>query len=97
MPPVHFTPLAEADLEHIGDYIAQDSPLRALSYVRELSAQCRKIASAPLRYRARAELAQGLRSCAYEQYVIFFVVRDAGISVIRILHRAQDIQATFTE
>lgn len=97
MSPVYFTPLAEADLELIGDYIAQDSTLRALSYVRELRAQCQKIASAPLRYRARTELAQGLRSCTYGQYVIFFMVRDGGISVIRILHRAQDIQATFTE
>jgi toxin ParE1/3/4 len=53
MPSIDFTPLAEADLEQIGDYIAQDSPRRALSFIRELRDQCRKIAAAPLSYRER--------------------------------------------
>ena len=32
------TPLAEQDLETIADYIANDNPARALSFVRELRA-----------------------------------------------------------
>ena len=39
-----FTPLAEQDLEAIADYIAVDNPVRALSFVRELRAQCQRIA-----------------------------------------------------
>lgn len=50
---VTFTPLAEADLESIGDYIAQDNPRRALSFLAELRAQCSKIANAPQAYQAR--------------------------------------------
>lgn len=38
-----FTPLAEQDLEAIADYIAADNPTRALSFVRELRAQCQRI------------------------------------------------------
>ena len=32
---VLFTPLADTDLEEIGDYIAQDNPARALTFIQE--------------------------------------------------------------
>lgn len=94
---VAFTPLAEADLESIGDYIAQDNPRRALSFLAELREQCGKIANAPLAYQARPELAENLRSCAYGHYVIFFQPDDADVLIVRVLHGAQDIQAQFRE
>jgi len=37
------TPLAAFDLEEIGDYIAQDNPVRAGTFVTELRAHCEKI------------------------------------------------------
>jgi plasmid stabilization system protein ParE len=37
---VVITEEAEADLERIGDAIAMDKPLRALSFVRELRERC---------------------------------------------------------
>lgn len=37
------TPLAEQDLEAIGDHIAADNPTRALSFIRELRAQCQRM------------------------------------------------------
>jgi toxin ParE1/3/4 len=57
-----FSQQAEIDLEDIGDYIARDNPLRALSFVRELREQCRRIAETPLAFPARSELGKGLRS-----------------------------------
>ncbi len=50
-----FAPLATADLEEIGDYIALDNPPRALSFIRELRAQCRKILDNPLAFPARKD------------------------------------------
>jgi len=66
-----FLPEAIADLETIGDYIARDNPRRAASFVAELRRQCGKIAGNPVGYRLRPELAEGIRSCAYGNYVIF--------------------------
>jgi plasmid stabilization system protein ParE len=37
---VEFAPLALSDLESIAEYIAADNPRRAVSFVRELRAQC---------------------------------------------------------
>jgi toxin ParE1/3/4 len=62
---VWFTPMAERDLESIGDYIASDNPRRAITFVRELQQQCHRIALNPSGYRMRPELGQGVRSCAH--------------------------------
>ncbi len=52
---VIITPLAERDIESIGDYIAQDNPVRAISFVTEIRAQCVKIAKGPQGYGLRPE------------------------------------------
>ena len=44
---VRLTAEAENDLEQIGDYIAQDNPKRALSFVRTLRDKCLGLADAP--------------------------------------------------
>lgn len=92
---VTVSPLAEQDLETIGDYIAEDNPGRAVSFIVELRAQCEKIAKAPQAYLARPELAEGLRSCAHGNYVIFFVATKARLTIVRVLHGAMDIPAHF--
>lgn len=83
---VEISPLAERDLEAIGDFIADDNPLRAVSFVAELRMQCAEISKAPLACHARPELGEGIRSCAYGNYVI---------RIVRVLHGAMDIAAQF--
>ena len=41
---LELSPLAETDLEAIGDYIALDSPGNELRFIQELRTQCKKIA-----------------------------------------------------
>lgn len=85
------------DLECIGDYIAQDSPQQAKSFVRKLRDQCRKVADTPLAFRLRAELGANIRSSAYGNYVIFFRVDDNELRILRILHGSMDLEAKFAE
>ena len=92
---VTLSPLAERDLEAIGDYIAEDNPSRALSFITELRTQCATIAKAPQAYRARRELGEGLRSCAHGNYVIFYTATKTRLTVIRMLHGAMDMAAQF--
>jgi len=91
-----FTPLAEQDLETIADYIAADNPARALSFVRELRAQCKRITINPPGYRLRPELGDNIRAYAHGHYVIFFETATDAVRVVRILHGARDIQAVFS-
>lgn len=92
---VVISPLAERDLEAIGDYIADDNPSRALSFVAELRSQCATIAKAPQAYRVRPELGEGIRSCAHGNYMIFFTASKARLTIVRVLHGAMDILAQF--
>jgi toxin ParE1/3/4 len=86
-----FTPLAEQDLEAIGDYIATDNPSRAATFVRELRAQCQRISLNPPGYRLRSELGDDIRSCAHGNYAIFFIANADEMTIIRILHGTRDI------
>ena len=88
--------LAERDLEAIGDYIADDNPARAVTFVAELRDQCATIARAPQAYRSRPELGEGIRSCAHGNYVIFFTTTKVRLTIVRVLHGAMDIPAQFT-
>ena len=63
---LEFLPQAERDLETIGDYIAKDSPRKAISFVRELRAQCVKITRSPQGYRRRTD--RGVRTAQGIQY-----------------------------
>ena len=94
---VTLSPLAERDLEAIGDYIAEDNPSRALSFIAELRTQSATIAKAPQAYRARPELGEGLRSCAHGNYVIFFTAAKARLTIVRVLHGAMDSAAQFID
>jgi toxin ParE1/3/4 len=90
---LELSPLAESDLEAVGDYIAADSPGNAMRFIQSLREQCNKIAKSPMAYVARPELGDRLRSCAYGRYVIFF---QSGVDVVRIeriLHSALDIRS----
>lgn len=89
---LELSPLAEADLEAIGDYIALDSPGNALRFIQDLRAQCAKITLAPTAYVARPELGDQLRSCAHGRYVIFFRPLDSVVRIERVLHGAMDIR-----
>lgn len=88
---LEFSPLAEADLEAIGDYIAEDSPGNALRFVEGVREQCQKIAASPMAYVARPELGEQLRSCAHGRYMIFFRPDAQRVRIERILHSAMDI------
>ena len=88
---VAISPLAERDLEAIGDYIADDNPARAVSFVAELRDRCTTISQAPQVYRLRPELGEGIRSCAHGDYIIFFTVAKTRLTIVRVLHGAMDI------
>ena len=89
---IEFSPLAQTDLEAIGDYIEQDSPGNAIRFIEALRSQCQRLARAPMAYVARPELAEGLRSCAYGRYVIFFRPGADLIRIERVLHSARDVR-----
>ena len=88
---LRFSPAAERDLEEIGDFIAQDNPRRALSFVVELREIATAVEYSPLAWPERADLLPGLRMRRFGRYLIFYRADQNGIRIERILHASRDI------
>ncbi len=82
---------ARRDLAGIGQYIAQDNPARALSFIDEMTAKFRLVAERPLSFPAREEWHSDLRSALHRPYVIVFRVADDRVDIVRVFHGARDI------
>lgn len=70
---------AEADLEEIWDFIALDNPETATRFLRLLNDQINDLAQNPKIGRERDNLATGLRSLPFVNYLIFYRSRFGGI------------------
>ena len=88
----HYSPRALRDIEAIGEYIAQDNPGRALTYLNELTAFCRQVARTPTIRRTVAHI-EGvpLRKAFFGNYQIYYALRPdgTGIEVVHIRHGAR--------
>ncbi len=84
-------PAAMADLIEIGDFIAQDNPARALSFVAEIEARMLQAAERPESFPARDDLCKGLRSARHGRYLIFFLDAGEEVRVVRVLHAMRDL------
>jgi len=88
------SPLAEADLIEIGDFISAGNPQRARSFVLELQIFMSNIAANPRIGRSRNDLRKGLRSLPFVgySYTIYYraLPKRQGIKVERVLHGARD-------
>lgn len=93
------SPKAEGDLEEIGDYIARDNPVRALTFLEELRATCLAIAENPKAYPVEPELAPTIRRAVHRRYLIFYSIQSSKLRselrIERILHGARDVAAEF--
>jgi toxin ParE1/3/4 len=82
---------AERDLEAIGDYIARDNPVRAVSFLRELRAKCLALAELPQGFPlVRRYEYLGIRSRVHGNYLIFYRAESERVIVLHILHGAMD-------
>lgn len=91
---VQLTKEAEHDLERIADYIAQDNPKRALTFVRELREKCMGLAKMSRPY----PLVPGyeehdIRRRIHGNYLVFYRIETDQVVVLHILHGAMDYAA----
>jgi plasmid stabilization system protein ParE len=90
---VELTAAAEADLEAIGDYIAQDNPSRALSFVRELLRSCAELSDMPEAWPIIPRYENhGIRRRVHGRYLIFYRVTADRIVVLHVLNGAMDVE-----
>ena len=90
---LRFTPLAEADLNSILDYIAETAPFTARNFVRMIREKCELIATQPEMGRRRSEFPGNYRSFAIGQFVVFYRVHPEEVQIHRVLRDSRDVLA----
>jgi plasmid stabilization system protein ParE len=91
---VTLTAEAEADLEQIATYVAEQSPDSALKLVREIRQRCESLQDAPRGYPLVPRYEHwGIRRRPFGRFLIFYRVRKDTIDIIHILHGARDYES----
>lgn len=86
-----FSPESRQDLREIFRYIADDNLDAAIGFVRRLKQRCIDLAPMPNVGRQRQEIAEGYRSVTEGDYVIFYVVGDDSVEIVRVIHSKRDL------
>jgi toxin ParE1/3/4 len=94
---VRFTAPADADFEAIGDWIAQDDPQRAGSFIRELREAAAALGRYPRRYPTLPGAPAEVRKKSYRQYLILYRVREREVQILRVGHGSRDWTAILSE
>lgn len=89
------SPIVKEDLDEIADWIAQDSPRRAIKIVRELRAEFRKIAQHPMLYQLRPDIGEDVRLATVGHYVILFWIDGDVTRFERVVYGSRDLPSLY--
>jgi toxin ParE1/3/4 len=94
---VIFTNEALQNLRDIGDYIAEDNPSRALTFVRELREKALGIGRMPRAYPLVGQFdGDDVRRRVHGDYLILYTVEAERVLILFITHGARDYEALLT-
>jgi toxin ParE1/3/4 len=90
------TPRALKDLDSIADHtMAAWGERQTKKYISELEQKFQWLADQPYGGRVRDEIGLGYRSFLSSSHVIFYLIDEAGISIVGVPHGSMDIEAYF--
>lgn len=80
------------DVEHIRDYIAQDSPAYAQSFIERLLQATRHLPQFPQSGRPMPEASSAsIREVIYQGYRIVYRLRSNAIEIVIVAHGSRDL------
>jgi toxin ParE1/3/4 len=94
---VRRTATSRRDLIEIWKYVAADNEHAADGLLDHIEAVLGLLAKSPLLGRSREELAPDMRSFPVGNYVIFYIPRKDGITVVRVLSAFRNLDTLFRE
>ena len=94
MASVFFTRSAQTDLLEAWSFISEQSFEAADHVMDVIEKEAQTLALQPLMGRARPELSAGIRYWPTStSYNLYYLPSEGGITLIRVLHHARDIQS----
>jgi plasmid stabilization system protein ParE len=85
----------ESDLDNIADYIAQDNPRRAVTFIQDIRAKFFDIQRTPLIYQLRPDIGDAARMATVGNYGILFRLIGDVIRIERIVYGGRDLPNIF--
>jgi toxin ParE1/3/4 len=82
-------PQAEADIEAIALYIAEDNLAAARRWSDDIRRGCQRIGEMPGIGIARPEVRPDLRSLSIGNYLVLYRPTDDGAEIVRVVHGAR--------
>jgi toxin ParE1/3/4 len=93
MAQVIYTQSAQTDLLESWLFIAEENLTAADRVLQVIEQEASTLLLQPMMGRARRELGVGVRSWPTSTpYILFYVVTDEDVTVLRVLHHARDIE-----
>ena len=86
---------ARHDLLRTFRYLAERNPIAANAVVHRIDRKIQQLRHFPFIGRQRSSLAPGARSVVAGMHLIFYLVTDEQITVVRIIDGRMDIDAEF--
>lgn len=84
---------AAADLDGIYEYTILNVGLeQARIYLSGLHERFQALADNPKLGRTATELSPGLRRFVHESHVVFYMAKDNGVRIVRVLHQSMDAE-----
>ena len=92
-----FSGFVEYDLEHIADWIAQDSPHRSVSFHCKIDQLFHRIGDNPFLYQLRPDIGDNVRLATMGRYVVLFTIDDikAVVTIERVVFGTRDLPPLF--
>ena len=95
---VAWTEAAWRDLEHIADYLAEDSPGYAAAFVRRVRDQAGSLEEMAERGRMVPEVDEpGVRELIVGSYRLIYGIHDESVFVLALIHGARDLATLWEE
>jgi len=82
---LEFSRFVESDLDAIADYIAQDNPHRAITFIQEIRARFHAIRHRPLLYQLRPDIGKEARMATLGNYAILFLNLTGDVVFVQAL------------
>lgn len=85
----------ESDLDDIADFIAQDNPARAVTFIQDIRAKFYDIKRDPLIYQLRPDIGEEARMASVGNYAILFHVVGEVVRIERVVYGGRNLPDVF--
>ncbi len=91
------TPLAEADLDEIWNYISEYNEPAADKFMRDLAAKFQLLADNKEIGKRQDDFIVEMRMFPFKKYHIYYFPTAGGVEIYRVLHGARDAEGEFED